>query len=210
MAHGDDENYQAVCLNFANDSVIAEPVSPETFLAVAQCLSKALGIAGTGNPRLHVIEDLSLDAFIESAQIPFDPRIVFNYPGQGSFAVDSSLWVLAGRQTGIPRLVDPRSLRNNRSGRSERVGQTQHPMLALRIRVGLRFRQVSRSSRSYANCLRFGESVVAVNSLARLLLHRRFNRFQFPAGIAPLALRREFAVAAEMLADLDQARVVGG
>jgi hypothetical protein len=29
-----------------------------------------------------------LDALVETAQIPFDPRIVFNRPGQGSFAVD--------------------------------------------------------------------------------------------------------------------------
>jgi hypothetical protein len=30
-----------------------------------------------------------LDALVETAQIPFHPRIVFNRPGQGSFAVDA-------------------------------------------------------------------------------------------------------------------------
>ena len=55
---------------------------------MAQRFTKSLGIAGGSDPRLHVVEDLFLDALVETAQIPFDPRIVFNRPGQGSFAVD--------------------------------------------------------------------------------------------------------------------------
>ena len=88
MAHGDDQHHDAFLLNFADDSVIPDSVTPEALLGVAQRFAKALGIVGGRDPRLHIVEDLFLDALVETAQIPFDPRIVFNRPGQGSFAVD--------------------------------------------------------------------------------------------------------------------------
>ena len=65
MAHGDDQHHDPFLLNFADDSVISDSVTPEALLGVAQRLAKALGIVGGR-----------------------DPRIVFNRPGQGSFAVD--------------------------------------------------------------------------------------------------------------------------
>ena len=84
-----DQHHDPFLLNFTDDSVIPDSVSPEPLPGVAQRFTKALGIAGGPNPRLHVVEDLFLDALGETAQILLDPRIVFNCPGQGSFAFDA-------------------------------------------------------------------------------------------------------------------------
>ena len=88
MTHGHDQHHDPFSLNFADDPVIPDSVTPEALLGVAQRFAKGLGIVGGRDPRLHIVEDLFLDAPVETAQIPFDPRIVFNRPGQGSFAVD--------------------------------------------------------------------------------------------------------------------------
>lgn len=79
---------------------------------MAQRFAKALGIGGGSNPRLRVVEDLFLDALVETAQIPFDPRIIFNCPGQGFFAVDAQSWVFADPLAGIRPPGDLRSLQS--------------------------------------------------------------------------------------------------
>src|ERR1019366_3831530 len=57
MAHGDDQHHDAFLLNFADDSVIPDSVTPEAFLGVAQRFAKALGIVGGRDPRLYGVAD---------------------------------------------------------------------------------------------------------------------------------------------------------
>jgi hypothetical protein len=67
MAHRDDQHHDPVLLNFTDDSVVPDSVSPEALLGVAQRFAKSLGIVGGCNPRIHVIEDLTLNALVETA-----------------------------------------------------------------------------------------------------------------------------------------------
>jgi hypothetical protein len=66
MADRDDQHNDPVLLNLTDDSVIPDSVSPEALVGVAQRFAKVLGIVGGRNPRIHVIEDLFLDALVET------------------------------------------------------------------------------------------------------------------------------------------------
>lgn len=67
MAYRYDKHNDPFWLNFTDDSVIPDSVTPEALPGVAQRLAEALRIAGRRNPRVHVIEDLFLDALVETA-----------------------------------------------------------------------------------------------------------------------------------------------
>ena len=58
MADSDDQHHDSFLLNFTDDSVIPDSVTPETLVGVAQRFAKALGIVGGRDPRLHILEDL--------------------------------------------------------------------------------------------------------------------------------------------------------
>jgi hypothetical protein len=67
MAHREDEYHDPISLNFTDDSVFPDSVSPEALQGMAQRLAKAPRIVGGCDPRFHVIEDLFLDALVETA-----------------------------------------------------------------------------------------------------------------------------------------------
>ena len=82
MAHRDDQHHDPFLLNFTDDSVIPDSVSPESLPGVAQRLAKALGIVGGSNPRLHVVQGSLLGYACRDRPDPFRPadRIQLSRP----------------------------------------------------------------------------------------------------------------------------------
>lgn len=74
--------------NVANDSVIANTITPQPSKLMTQGFSEAARVFIRGDASIHVVENFPLHCPVNGPEVLFDPRVVINRPGQGFCATD--------------------------------------------------------------------------------------------------------------------------
>jgi hypothetical protein len=67
MAHGDDENGDLLALDPTDDAVVADAIAPEACQWPSQTLAERLGVVGSRDSMLEVVQDLALNWAVEAS-----------------------------------------------------------------------------------------------------------------------------------------------
>ena len=88
---GQNERSLDLIANVANNPVIPNPIRPQPTKLMTQRLTEAARVFLRRNPGIHVVENFPLHSPVNRPQVLFNPRVVFNRPGQGYYATDQRL-----------------------------------------------------------------------------------------------------------------------
>ena len=76
------QNAQRLIVDFANDAVLSDSITPEISERPAQCFAHATRVFQRGDAAVHVIEDATSGILVELVELPEGTGRVLNRPGQ--------------------------------------------------------------------------------------------------------------------------------
>ena len=85
---GQNKHHAGLFSNVANNSVIANTITPQPAKFMTQGLPEAAGVFVGRNADVYVVKNFPLHGAVNHLQVFLNPRVVFNLPGQGFCATD--------------------------------------------------------------------------------------------------------------------------
>ena len=88
VVDGQNKHHAGLFPNVANNSVIANAITPQPAKFMTQGLPEAAGVFVGCNAGVHVVKNFPLHGAVNRLQVFLNPRVVFNRPDQGFRATD--------------------------------------------------------------------------------------------------------------------------